>query len=142
MKRRRRYAYTRRDPKATRQRPYERYASRVLNKRSLRSMALQALGRPAVAQGPLHDALLEIYGTEYETQMNEAHRSANVHSHPYAVVYDPNSGRRLQRFLVRRWESDLEDRMNDVERIMHLLIPGWRDRFRHAFVVTFIARPR
>ena len=131
-----------RDPK---KRPYQRYASRVLNKRALRSMALQALGRPAVAQGPLHDALLEIHGRQYEAQMAEAHRSSSVHSHPYAVVYDPNSGRRLQRFQVRRYEPDLEGRMNDVERIMHLLVPGWqsqrRDRFRHTFVVTYIARP-
>ena len=39
-------------------------------------MALQAIRRPDIAQGPLHDALLEMYPTEYNAEIQNAETAA------------------------------------------------------------------
>ena len=139
----RRYAY--RDPSKERKRPYERYASRVLDKRALRSMALQAIRRPAVAQGPLHDALLEIYGPEYEEKIAGAQRAAKYFNEAHAVLFDPGTDNPRSRFQIRLWHAALEMQMNAIARVMHSLSPAWAKyvprRSGRTFVVTYIAQP-
>ena len=87
MKRRRRYAYTRRDPAENRKRPYERYAATKMSKLALRRLALQSIGRPAVAQGPLHDVLFEMYPEHYAQAIRVADEQADLSGRSHAVMF-------------------------------------------------------
>ena len=73
-----------RDPK---KRPYERHEHRVMDKRTLRRMGLQAIGRPDIAQGPLHDALLEKYPQTYPGFIRSADSEAARMGHQVEVVF-------------------------------------------------------
>ena len=149
---RRRYTYPGRDPAEKRKRPYQRYASRVLNKRALRSMALQSIGRPEIAQGPLHDALLEFYPEEYGAAIMGVHRQVGYYNQPYAILFNPNPREPVEynvgsRFRQMLWTSRLEQRMNEQGR---LPTPGqfdrrsntYRSRLHQNYIVTYIAYPR
>ena len=142
----RRYAYPRnRDPAKGRQRPYQRYASRVLNKRALRAMALQAIGRPAVAQGPLHDALLEMYPDTYQAAIARAEEHANqTESNVWAVVFllhrilPRNEFRIFHKnpFALIPWRKDLEQNLNRLRQ------PKRLEYRTGPYVVTYVARRR
>ena len=89
MKRRRRSGYAYRDPAepSKRKRPYERHANLVMDKRVLRRMALQAIGRPDIARGVLHDALLEMFPVEYTGSIERAETRAQQQNTKFAVVF-------------------------------------------------------
>lgn len=70
-----------------RKRPYERYAARTMSKLALRRLALQSIGRPHVARGLLHDALLEMYPVDYQRAIDKAHEMASADKHSYAVLF-------------------------------------------------------
>ena len=75
-----------RDPPEKRKRPHERHTHRVMDKRVLRRMALQSIRRPEVAQGPLHDALLEMYPEEYGRMIAVSEAAARETGHKMVIV--------------------------------------------------------
>ena len=79
---------TRRDPSEKRKRPHERHTHRVMDKRVLRRMALQSIRRPEVAQGPLHDALIEMYPEEYVRMIRQTEAEAQETGHKMAIVME------------------------------------------------------
>lgn len=120
------YAY--RDPAEPpkRKRPYERYAARKMSKLALRRLALQSIGRPAVAQGPLHDALLEMEPEYYGRTIGQAEEMASRHSFPQAVVFNI----RTRHLFVHPWATDLEEYLNERSY-------QWK-RYRDPHVVTYM----
>ena len=50
-------------------------------------MALQAIGRPEIAQGPLHDALLETYPVAYAEAIRYAETAAKSARKKWGVVF-------------------------------------------------------
>ena len=52
----------------------------------LRRMALQSIRRPEVAQGPLHDALIEMYPEEYGRMIEMSETDAQRTGHKMVVV--------------------------------------------------------
>lgn len=126
MKRRRR-----RDPDEKRKRPYERYASAKMGKLALRRLARQSIGRPAVAQGPLHDALLETYGSQYQNELDHAERWADKQGRSEAVVFDIGSLRLVHwnypLFQSHMYRDDLEGRLNR------------RNTWSGPYVITYVA---
>ena len=74
-----------------RKRPHERHENRVLTKRVIRRMALHAVRNPDVARGPLHDALLELFGEQYDSVVRDAHKQAKAWAQPVEVVLRINA---------------------------------------------------
>lgn len=73
-----------------RRRPYERYAARTMSRLALRRLALQSIGRPDVAQGPLHDALLEMFPRMYSEWIHKAESEAKSRTWKMVVVLNPH----------------------------------------------------
>lgn len=138
---RQRYAYPRRDPPEKKKRPYERYAAKKMSKLALRRLALQAIGRPGVAQGPLHDTLFEMYPDGYERAIKVAETDARIHQKPKAVVFlvGRHTKARLTAtflglpFVIFTWVDRLEERLNDIANPYFDLGAG-------PYVVTYITR--
>lgn len=141
MKRRRKYAYPSRDPAEKRKRPYERYAARTMSKLALRRLALQSIGRPDVAQGPLHDTLLSMYPS-YQEAIDDAERF--VEKEPISVVFALHRIGSHYPFNVYRWTEVTEKRLNEeAAKDRSFFSLGGRVRTRRGpYVVTYIARPR
>ena len=115
------------DPPEKRKRPYERYAATKMSKLALRRLARQSIGRPEVARGPLHDALLEMYPRDYAIAMDGAETEANRRGQSYAVMFLPTEMVSLSKhfgpcpFWITRGDAE-----------------GWGT----GAVVTYIAQPK
>lgn len=141
MKRRRRSGYAYRDPAEPpkRKRPYERHANLVLDKRVLRRMALQAIGRPDIAQGPLHDTLLEMYPDQYDSAIREAEMEARRRGKKMVVMFVPADMRKNENPFYVRGVSDpllragISHELKEIER--GLIRVGLRPR-----VVVYVSR--
>ena len=128
----------RRDPPEKRKRPYERYAARTMSKLALRRLALQAISRPGVAQGPLHDTLLGMYFS-YAEAIEDAERL--VDKEPLAVVFALHRIGSPYPFNIYQWTEATEPRLNREaeERRKRQALTRVRSG---PYVVTYIARPR
>lgn len=119
-----------RDPAEKKKRPYERYAATKMSKLALRRLALQAIGRPGVAQGPLHDTLLQMYPEEYNYWIAIAEDAADS-GFQTAVILEIKNWT-FFRLDVKPSESSahLEDFLN-------------RHRMEgKAYVIPYVTRPR
>ena len=126
-----------RDPTEKRKRPYERHEHRVMDKRTLRRMALQAIGRPDISQGPLHDALLEAYPIEYTDAIRYAEKAAKTARKKWGVVFVIRklSKRSLARDETPFYEREVWDIPNTADYERTLIHFGLSPR-----VITYITR--
>lgn len=121
------------DPPEKRKRPYERYAATKMSKLALRRLARQSIRRPDVAQGPLHDALLEMYAEDYTKAIDFAEARAKLRRSAasdrwvgdYAVMFNPSelAVSRPSRFWIIQYDAKDDQ--------------GWEPS-----VITYIARRR